>query len=182
MSAAERGTLHHGFLQKIDLSRAGSSLELKSQANRMMEAGDFTADEFAAIDYEALAEFWVTPLGRQICANAAKVERELPFTIRLGTAELRRIGLGEDAAELGEKDFVVVQGVVDLAVIGDEAILVLDYKTDSMNEDGVAEKVEHYGPQLRLYAHALAAIYRRPVTGAWLHFLAVGKSVDVMAV
>jgi len=181
ISGAERGTLHHAFLQRIDLGRAASVVELKSQANALLEAGEFSQAEFEAIDYEALAGFWAGQLGRTIRERAGEVARELPFTVRLDATELRKLGLEKDAVELGQGDFVVVQGVVDLAVIGEERIVVLDYKTDSLSEGGLEAKVEQYAPQLRLYAHALEVIYRRPVIEAWLHFLSIGRSVNVLA-
>jgi ATP-dependent helicase/nuclease subunit A len=180
ISAAERGTLHHRFLQKIELDRAGSPQELRSQAHLMREAEDFTDAEFAAIDYEALAELWVSPLGRMIRETVGRIERELPFTVRLGLRDLQSLELVGDGIDLTAGEFVVVQGVVDLAVMEDDGIVVLDYKTDSMGEADVGDKLKQYGPQLRLYAHALEAIYRQPVKGAWLHFLAIGRSVDVL--
>jgi hypothetical protein len=64
---------------------------------------------------------------------------------------------------------VSVQGVVDLAVIRDDEIWVLDFKTDRVLD--VSGKIEGYTPQLRLYALALERIYGRPVTQVWLTFL-----------
>ena len=40
-------------------------------------------------------------------------------------------------------------------------------------------KVDHYGPQLKLYTLALARIYQRPVTECHLHFLTANKTVRV---
>ena len=76
-------------------------------------------------------------------------------------------------------EFVVVQGVADLAVIMPGEIWLLDYKTDHFQRPDLAAKVRQHEQQLRLYALALAGIYGRPVTRRWLHFLAVGETCEL---
>jgi ATP-dependent helicase/nuclease subunit A len=103
------------------------------------------------------------------------VRRELPFTARFTPRELAVI-TGEPMAASNE-DFVVVQGVADLAVLRADEIWLVDFKTDETAVDEVSAKVALYEPQLRLYALALERIYRRPITESWLHFLALPKTV-----
>jgi ATP-dependent exoDNAse (exonuclease V) beta subunit len=40
-------------------------------------------------------------------------------------------------------------------------------------------KLAVYEPQLKLYALALERIYQRPVKHRWLHWLHLGKTVEV---
>lgn len=176
LSATDRGNLHHSFLQKIDLRRCGSPQELRSQANHLLELGFLSEAEFVAIDYESLAEFWVSPLGRRIRESNGRVERELPFTVRLQTEDLHRLRLVERDLDMDADEFVVVQGVVDLALITQDEILVLDYKTDAVTTETVESKLRAYGPQLRLYAHALKHTFRKTKATGWLHFLAISQS------
>jgi ATP-dependent helicase/nuclease subunit A len=107
----------------------------------------------------------------------------MPFTARCTAKELADAGVTLDsltyvAAPDGE--FIVVQGFVDLAVIAENEILLLDFKTDALAGAELAEKIKQYGPQLRLYALALERIYRLPVRERWLHFLELGRSVLVV--
>ena len=67
--------------------------------------------------------------------------------------------------------------MADLAVILPREIWLVDFKTDALKPDELADKVRLYTPQLKLYALALARIYGRPVTECWLHFLARAESV-----
>jgi ATP-dependent helicase/nuclease subunit A len=53
----------------------------------------------------------------------------------------------------------------------------LDFKTDKVRSGD--EKVKKYELQLQLYARALGAIYQKPVTHAWLHFLATGDTLEI---
>ena len=77
------------------------------------------------------------------------------------------------------EEFVIVQGVMDLAVVTPEEIWVLDFKTDHFAEQELEAKVRFYRPQLSLYSRAIARIYGRPVTRRWLHFFALGRTVEL---
>ncbi|HEY2952583.1 MAG TPA: UvrD-helicase domain-containing protein [Verrucomicrobiae bacterium] len=178
LSAAARGTAHHTFLQYVSLEKLGGVADLKDEASRMQQAARLSAEEVAALNFGTLASFWQSPLGRRIRAQTARVQRELPFTARFTPEELATLHLSASAGELSG-EFIVVQGVVDLAVIQPEEIWVVDFKTDEMTGAELAEKQNLYAPQLQLYALALGRIHRRPVKERWLHFLALGKTVAV---
>jgi ATP-dependent helicase/nuclease subunit A len=69
--------------------------------------------------------------------------------------------------------------VIDVAIFTDTGIWLLDFKTDAVTETTLPEKIRAYTPQLNLYALALARIHQRPVTEAWLYFLAANHSAPV---
>jgi ATP-dependent helicase/nuclease subunit A len=83
----------------------------------------------------------------------------------------------QSAAAINAAECVVVQGVADLAVLRPEGIWLVDFKTDRIEEDQLAERVREYTPQLGLYALALERIYQRPVEERWLHFLHLRRTV-----
>jgi ATP-dependent helicase/nuclease subunit A len=119
-------------------------------------------------------------LGVRIQGEHAAVQRELPFTSRFAAEDLRGLGVPV-ASGLAPSEFLVVQGVIDLAVLGTAGIWLVDFKTDRVFEGDLEEHVRRYRPQLALYACALERIYRRPVTECWLHFLELRRSVPVPA-
>jgi ATP-dependent helicase/nuclease subunit A len=127
------------------------------------------------LDLNALAAFWNSELGQKIRANAANVRRELPFTARFSPAEIAEITGGKTVAGL-ENEFVVVQGVADLAVLLPDEIWLVDFKTDDVSKSDLPEKIKVYTPQLKLYAAALEKIFSRPVTLRALHFLAARRT------
>jgi ATP-dependent helicase/nuclease subunit A len=104
------------------------------------------------------------------------LHRELGFNMRL---------TGEDAKQIPalnsipEDEFIVVQGIVDLAVIRPTEIWLLDFKTDAIAAQELSARTDAYAPQIKLYSLALGRIYKRPVTESWLHFLACRKTVRV---
>jgi ATP-dependent helicase/nuclease subunit A len=153
---------------------------LRREAARMCQAGLLTAAEADALDLEAVARFWNTGLGQRIASTPPGcVHRELEFTAGFSPGELAGlIGLETGAGVVVEggsdSEFVVVQGVADLAVILAEEIWLVDFKTDAVERGGMAEKLRTYEPQLGLYARSLERIYNRPVTERALYFLSPG--------
>ena len=175
LGAAEIGAAHHKFMQYVTLDRTD---DLVAEADRLTRQNYLTADERAVLDLSALGAFWHSPLGRQIIPHAAEVRRELPFTARFRPAEIADITGAKTAAGL-ENEFVVVQGVADLVVLLAREIWLVDFKTDDSGKDRLAEKIEIYRPQLRLYSAALEKIFKRPVMLRVLHFLAACRTERV---
>jgi ATP-dependent helicase/nuclease subunit A len=181
LSAAKVGTAHHVFLQWVPLERVTRRLDLVEEAERLRHAAVLSDEDVAALDFDALLAFWQSDLGGKILAQQARrIHRELPFTARMSHADLESLNLSLNAG-LPNDEFVVVQGFADLAVILPEEIWLVDFKTDHLDRGGLAAVAQFYEPQLKLYALALGRIYRRPVTGAWLHFLSLKQSVAVIA-
>ena len=73
----------------------------------------------------------------------------------------------------------MLQGVVDLFAETAEGITVVDFKTDYVTEELLAEKVEMYRPQITAYSAALERIMEKPVTRRVLYFFRTGQTVEV---
>jgi ATP-dependent helicase/nuclease subunit A len=178
LSAEDTGLAHHKFLQHFSFDAAKDLRSFAAEAKRLEKENYLSPEEAAALDIEALADFWESQIGKKIRANAGSVRRELPFTARFGPDELDKI-LGKNSPADLKEEFVVIQGVADLAVLMPEEIWLLDFKTDDASAKELSDKIKTYSPQLQLYAQALEKIYMRPVTNCWLHFLAARKTVTV---
>lgn len=178
ISATEVGIAHHLYLEQVNLEQTGTDAGLKAEAERMRDAGELMAQEVAALDFAGLSAFWRSDLGGQIREQRQHVHREIPFTSRLSPADLAsfELSVGDD---LDADEYFVVQGVVDLAVILPGEIWIVDFKTDHVSAGELDEKVRFHAPQLKLYGTVLERIYRRPVTGRHLHFIASRRTVSI---
>src|SRR6266567_4270957 len=80
--AADIGSAHHAFLQFVSLERVATLESLKTEANRLQEQGLLSAEQIPLLDFEGLAGFWQSDLGKKVRAQAHCVQRELVFTAR----------------------------------------------------------------------------------------------------
>ena len=78
---------------------------------------------------------------------------------------------------VGEK--ILLQGVVDCALLETDGITVLDFKTDSVSAESLPERAAYYCPQVRAYADALTRIYEMPVKKALLYFFELEQFVEL---
>lgn len=181
-SSADVGTAYHRFLERVSFGQVGETGELQAEADRMVKEGVLSREEADWLDFESLLKFWCSDFGKRILSNQEFVRRELAFTARFAPAELALVTRASEAAvssKDGENEFIIVQGVADVAVILPKEIWLLDFKTDRVAAGELDGKSKMYQPQLNLYAQALERIYRRPVTERRLHFLSCGITVPV---
>ncbi len=170
--ARTRGTAAHMILEHLDLSAAITAESIRQAAARLAAAGKMPADVAAAVQPEPIEEFFGSDLGRLVLDNAGSVRREWPFTMAL---DARKLG----AACMGES--VIVQGIIDVLIETSAGPVIIDFKTDSIDEAGVERRAELYKTQLRYYAQATQAVLGRRAVAAWLYFLSCGRAVEIAA-
>ncbi|MEA5064794.1 MAG: UvrD-helicase domain-containing protein, partial [Eubacteriales bacterium] len=168
-TALERGTLIHAAMSALDLralaARQGALLraELTGQLKALEKRGVLRE----AVDPEPIARFFGRELGRRLLA-AETVRREWPFNLRMAAREALLV---DSDAEL------MVQGVVDCCFLEDGAWVLLDYKTDRLDDEDAMSK--RYGAQLTLYRRALERITGIPVKEVLLCLLGAGRELPV---
>lgn len=178
LRAADRGNAHHAFLEFVSLERPSDADFLREECSRLVEEGKLTSCEAEVLDFDGIAAFWESDTGREILEHRDKVERELSFTARFEASELARYVPAAASPDL-ENEFVIIQGIADLAVILPGEIWLLDFKTDRIDAREIEERAKTYTPQLRIYSDALSRIYGRPTTRAALYFITPRKVVPV---
>jgi ATP-dependent helicase/nuclease subunit A len=111
--------------------------------------------------------------------QAAKVHRELPFTMALPAHEV-----DPEIGEAGD-EHVIVQGVIDcLLEEADGRLVLIDFKTDRIAAEPspavIDEMKRRYEEQIRLYVRAVEQILKtRKVAESYLYLLAGGVAVPV---
>jgi len=170
--ARERGVAMHAFLQHHDPAGKLDVDGLHAQAAALVQKHVLSPEQREHLDLDSVSAFWKSDFGREVRSRLLDLHRELPFTVKLTRADLAQIEL-EQALAIPENEFVIVQGIADLVVLGPEEIWLLDFKTDQITPDELAGRTALYRPQLAIYALALERIYQRPVRRAGLYFLAL---------
>lgn len=170
-----RGTVTHLALQHLDFSGVGSERSsIAGALDSMVQDGLFGEAERNEIDEEALAWFCGTPLAAQIRKAGANFRREMPFILRVSP---RRF---DPAVEPGEDDFVLVRGIIDGLLMEENAVTIIDYKTDRVSEQDAPDRAKSYESQMSLYAGAAEPLCGKPVAACKLVFLMPRVVIDVV--
>ena len=184
---AERGIAVHSLLAHMRLDKAATAEEVAGEARRLLELGFIGPPGVDEEDIRRVAAFFARLPGQGLCAAPERVRREVPFTMKVparlfaqaGGAPAARDAVAEDAAGGGTGEAVVVQGVIDVLVQDDDGLVILDYKTDRLQESEAGARAAVYAAQVSLYALAAERILRKPVKRASIVFLALGQVCDV---
>ncbi|MFZ5975034.1 MAG: helicase-exonuclease AddAB subunit AddA [Bacillota bacterium] len=166
--AAEQGTAMHIALQHMNLHAALNEKSVLDQLKSMVMLGLLTKEQADIIDAGALFAFASSSLGRRM-ANARTVRREWPFTLQMGAGEVM------EGAPAG--DTLLVQGVMDACFEEDGAWVLIDFKTDRVEEQTLELSAEKHAVQLDFYARALETLTSMPVKERWVYLLRANRGV-----
>ncbi|MBQ2965373.1 MAG: helicase-exonuclease AddAB subunit AddA [Clostridia bacterium] len=167
LTAAQKGTLTHRFMQLCDVGNP----DVKSQLDRMAAEGIFSETEIKEMKTDELEAFFDSELCRRI-KSAQNVMREKKFAMLMPVTEAY-----PDLPESFAEETIVVQGMLDLAFVEDGEIVIVDYKTDrGVNEQELAER---HREQLCVYKTAMERCTDYKVKAAYIYSLPLKKEIKV---
>ena len=158
LTPAERGTALHKFMQYADYSAAESNLQ--EEMERLYEWEFISREELEAIDKTALQRFFKSDIYRRI-KQSPKVMREYKFMVKHPYAD----------------DETIVQGIADCIFFENKSAVILDFKTDNVQDINVL--VERYSAQLEIYKAAISEIFEMPVSECVIYSMHLGEQINV---
>ena len=135
----------------------------------MVNAELITVEQAQKVDVSRIYCFFQTDIGQKII-HGKEVLREFKFSI-LEDASLYYDNVSNER--------ILLQGVVDCAIVEDNGIVVIDFKTDYITEQNFSEKVSQYSLQIKTYAKALSEIFELPVRESYIYFFHTGQFVPI---
>ena len=163
------GNAIHAALQHIQYENCGSVSMIQQEIVRLVEEHYLTEEQGNLVNCEKIAKFFATDIGKKL-RSGTEYLREFKFSI-LDRGEIYGQGL--------EGEEVLLQGVVDCALLEKDGITVLDFKTDFVTEESLTAKINHYRSQVLAYADALCRIYEMPVKMRYLYFFHLDRLVEI---
>lgn len=169
MQGKDYGNAIHAVMQYIDYGACSDETAVQQEIQRLVQHGYITPEQGNMADHKRIAAFFATEPGKKLRLGAQCV-REFKFSIL-------EDGSNYDPALTDEQ--VLLQGVVDCAILEPDGITVVDFKTDHVTEDTIHSRAQHYCPQVKAYADAMERIYQKPVKAALLYFFRLDRFVQL---
>jgi ATP-dependent helicase/nuclease subunit A len=163
-----RGSATHLALQYIRFESCTDQCAVEREVARLVEERFLSAEQGSLVDCEKIARFFAKPLGVQL-RSGDNLLREFKFSI-LDDGSAYGDGLE------GEK--ILLQGVVDCALMEPDGITVVDFKTDRVTEQTIFDAAQRYRPQVEAYADALSRIFEKKVKRSCLYFFHLDQFVE----
>ena len=175
---ALRGTAVHRVMECYDFA---SEKSVHEQMEAMEKEEKITADMRALVKEQIVADFVSSETGRRmaLAQRGGALYREKPFVMGFTEEELENYGFGvgsntdsceniyektdsdqekeEQKKVRHEEDLTLIQGIIDVFWIEKDGIVLLDYKTDRVQQ--AKELIDRYETQLKLYADVLERVF-----------------------
>ena len=178
LSAAERGTVIHFVMQKIDFNKINTVDEIREQLEELKNADLLTEEEIKVVRPIKIQLFFKSSLGKRMLYaynNNYMVQRELPFFTEVCSTEVDK----SLPKEIYENEMVRLQGIIDCFFEEDDGIVLLDYKTDYVEEGNEEEMKERYKLQMRYYKEAIEKITGKNVKESYLYLFYLDKEISM---
>ncbi len=154
------GSAIHAVLQYIRYAACTGEAAVKAEISRLVEENYITKEQGELADAGCIAQFFESDIGKKLQCST-QVLREFKFSI---------LDDGVKYAPGLEGEQVLLQGVVDCALLEDDGITIIDFKTDRVTQETVEKSALGYSTQVDTYADALSRIYGMPIKDKMLYF------------
>lgn len=158
LTPAERGTALHKFMQFANFKNA--KLNLEAEIGRLYEFEFLSAEEIDSINRDSLNKFFESELFERM-KNSSNVMREYKFMVK-------RPYNGHET---------IVQGIADCVFEENGALVIVDFKTDDVNDVNVLS--DRYSKQLQIYKEALELIFDKNVSECIIYSLKLGQEIKI---
>lgn len=169
VSGTEYGNALHATMQYLDFSKCTSKDSIHLELQKLRQNGILSEEQLQLIDASDILRFFMSDLGRKVI-NAKEILREFKFSVLENAQKF-----SYDTAD----DMVLLQGVIDCALIEDDGITIIDFKTDQVTDATVHERSLQYAPQVGIYADAISKIYEMPIKGVYLYFFRIHRTIEM---
>ncbi|WP_270181569.1 helicase-exonuclease AddAB subunit AddA [Alkalihalobacillus sp. CinArs1] len=177
LTPAERGTAMHVVMQHLNVTNVTDEDAVRDLIARLEQKELLTSEQTDAIDANQILQFTQSSLGKKM-RHAKAIHKEVPFSLGVDSTWIY------DDFE-GEEETVVLQGVIDCIIEEEDGLILVDYKTDVIqNRFSSEEQVEttmknRYSTQLKLYEKAIDEIWNLPCKEKVLYFFDGGRSITI---
>ena len=168
---AEKGTLVHLCMQKLNISKEIYNIDdIKELIQELSNKNIITLKQAEAINIYKIYQFTKSNIWKEI-VQAKQVEREKTFYINIPAKDVYNEDLEED---------ILVQGVIDLYYIDkNDNLILVDYKTDYVENKDEQILINRYKTQLELYKKALEKALNKNVDKMYIYSTYLEKEIEV---
>ncbi len=162
------GNAVHAVMQYMNFAACSSLGGIQAEIQRLVTDRFITDEQGKMVRCESIAALFETDLGQKL--RHGEVLREFKFSVLDD-------GIHFDPALTGEK--ILLQGVIDCALLEPDGVTVIDFKTDYVTDETVDQIADRYRIQVETYADALERITGRPIKEKYLYFFHMNRFYPV---
>lgn len=164
----EEGVAFHQFMQRVPLPIGDTPSDVMAALADLVKRGVLAEETARVVNVQQATNFLQSPLGKRM-REAVHIYREQPFFHRIDAPVHQQDGTMP----------IVVQGVIDCLIEEEHEWVVIDYKTDNVNQLEAVNQANEYTAQVATYLEALKPLTRTKPVRAYLYFVRADTAIEV---
>ena len=179
ITGARRGTIVHLIMEVLDFEKVNTESEIKAQIQDLVKRRIITEKESQVLSPRKIMRFFKSPIAkRMLSSKFVKREQKIYTQIKMNDIYLND-EIFKNNRETYENESVMLRGVIDLYFEEDDGLVILDYKTDFVDENNKKEIIHKYKKQIEIYADVLSKLTDKKVKEKYLYLFGIDKQVKV---
>lgn len=179
ITGAERGSIVHLIMELLDFNKINTIDEIKEQINIFIKKNIITEKQSTAINSYKIYKFFKSDIGQRMLKSAF-VKREQAIYAQI---KLKDVYIYEDLINDGSLNYddesIMLRGIIDAYFEEDEKIVIVDYKTDFVNDENREEVINRYKKQLDLYAEVVKNLTGKEVKEKYIYLFGIDEGVSI---
>lgn len=169
ISGTDRGSLYHKLLELLDLTAIRNRNDLKAQIEEFISKGLMQKDDIDRLKLDYIYKFTQSNVAQRMCKARLdnKLYKEKQFVMGLKASEL--------IPDVNSEELILIQGIIDAFFEEDGELVLLDYKSDIV--DNEEQLIKRYRTQLDYYRRALYQILHKRVKEMIIYSLPLAREI-----
>lgn len=168
LSSAEKGTLVHLILQKLDFTKKYTKQEIEEFIEKLFQKQIINQMQKEAVSSEKIYKIVSSKFFEKM-QTAKQIYKEVPFYTYINTKEIYNTENEEN---------ILVQGIIDLYYITkDDKVVLVDYKTDYVENE--KDLIDKYEIQLEIYRKALKESLNKKINETYIYSIWLNKEIKI---
>ena len=169
----DRGNAYHKVLQWLDFTDTDTKTAVKNQLAKLREEQKIDESVYVTVKSEKIFALANSRIGKRMkqAQSVGCLFREQPFVIEVLASDILKTETGEET--------MLVQGIIDAFFEENGKIVLLDYKTDYVEQRDGSDLVGKYGIQLKYYQKALERMLEKPVEEKYIYSVNLERAFAV---
>ncbi|MGB4658111.1 MAG: UvrD-helicase domain-containing protein [Mobilitalea sp.] len=171
MTGTDRGTLYHKVLELLDLTKVHSREDLSQELGNLVVSGRIVKSDVDKLKLDYIFTFSSSNIASRMkeAQKSGKLYKEKQFVIGLPAKEVIRNSNSEE--------LILIQGIIDAFFEEDGELVLLDYKSDIIDNEEIL--IKRYQVQLEYYKKALEQMLHKKVKEMIIYSLPLGKEIVI---
>ena len=180
ITGAEKGTIVHLVMEVLDFNKINSVAEIEEQINGFVKKDIMTQKQASIINPYKIYKFFKSNLGqRMLNSKFVKREQTIYAQIKMKDVYIYEDLMKEDNTDKYNEESIMLRGIIDAYFEEDGKIVLVDYKTDFVNEENKEEVINRYRKQLNLYENVLEELTGKKVKEKYVYLFGVDEDIAI---